>query len=738
MKSGPLPALGRCPLLLPFVGAVLGILVSEWGAWALLVAIVTSALFGGLWRFKPTVVAAALITLAFAILHDERRKQRDILAEEFQRKADISLSGTLLESNRAGLVRRLFETDEGALLTLDGLPREFRTGQRITLMGTPHKDIPSRNPAGWDPRDTLWKRGIAGSVEVTSAEMIGWSHGFPVLRGWSEEIRLNLIERLTNGIENRESAEVVQAVILGEKSTGSRAFDDFRKTGTMHVFAVSGLHVGLVALIAFGVGKLLRLPPRVLIWAVLFAMFGYAFITGLRPPALRASLMGALLLGRFLLLRRPSVVNNLFAAAIVVLFLDSFQLWQAGFQLSFLVVGVILLLEPLIWRRVEPHLAHDPYLPKPVWSRWQRFTDWSRNKVGKMFTVSLAAWSGSAPLSVFYFGWFTPIASFASVLMVMVAFLILCCAFLSLTLGSIAQPVALKLNAINGELAHFARHSAATMSNWPGAWMRYQNRAEWEEGMCVLDIPYGGAAIHLDAGGGVLIDAGSESSFWWIVDPALEAYGLSCDSLIATHNDAAHIGGLEEAARSFPVGQALVPRESERYSLAELVTTCREENITLHYPDSTPRLPVDEETWIEVLHPGNPLSPRSDDRGIVVRIFQNGWSILVTADTGYETEKALLESGKHLQSDLWICGRNQRDSMGHDAFVNAVAPKAIIATEQSYPEAEQIPPVWKAWLENKGVAFFSQKEHGAVFVLPKGNELTLKGYLTGRKVRLTR
>ena len=97
----------------------------------------------------------------------------------------------------------------------------------------------------------------------------------------------------------------MQGVILGEKASGSRAFDDFRKTGTMHIFAVSGLHVGLVAFIVLSIGRFLRLPPRLLFWLVILAMFSYAFVTGLRPPALRASLMGALFLGRFLTTSQP-------------------------------------------------------------------------------------------------------------------------------------------------------------------------------------------------------------------------------------------------------------------------------------------------------------------------------------------------------------------------------------------------------------------------------------------------
>lgn len=710
--------------------------MAENNLWPFLVALVVAGVYFGLFLRKPPLIAGALVALLLGVTHHQRLHQRQELASLLEKDQEHIFFGTVVETNASGLVRRLFETEDGARLILLDLPEHFQTGQELYLTGTPIKQHQARNPTGWDPQETLWKKGIAGSLEVSSAQQTGWSRGFPLMRGWSEDIRHNLAKRVTSGISTREQADIVQAVVLGEKTSGSKAFEDFRKTGTMHIFAVSGLHVGLVALITYGIGRLFRLPPRLLIWGMILAMISYAFVTGLRPPALRASLMGTLVLGRFLLLRRPSVVNNLFAAALVVLFINSFQLWQAGFQLSFLVVGTILLIEPVLWKRIAPVLDHDPYLPKPVWTAWQQATHWSLNKVGKTFTVSLAAWFGSAPLSIAYFGWFTPIAAFASVLMVMVAFLILCIAFLALAVGSLTSPGSHALNATNGFIAQSAQHSAKEMSQWPGAWTRIQKPAEWRGGICVFDISFGGGAIHLDAGGGVLIDAGSQTNFWWDIVPALEAHNLSFDSIVATHSDARHIGGLESAVRSFPVKQALLPPEPPRYSLKKLTTTCQEKNITLHLANANQALPVDEHTYIEVLHTGSPELGRADDRGLVLRLHQNGWRILITADAGHETERSLLESRQDLSADVWICGRNQKDSMGQDAFVNAISPRVIIATEQAYPNTEKIPTSWRQWLENKGVAFYSQREHGAVFLIPSRNSLSVKGFLTNEKITL--
>lgn len=735
-SSSALPPLGRWPLLFPILGAVSGILLAAHGLWLPVVALTVFGTYFGLLYKKPTYMAGAILSLLLAVVHNGRHQTQKELAARLSEDRDLLLTGTLIETNSAGLVRRLFETESGAKLILFSLPPEYRTGQKLLIVAQPIIRPQKRNPGGWDPAKTLEKKGIAGSVVVISAQPTGWSKGFPFLRGWSEDIRQTLAQRVTAGIPDREAAEIVRAVVLGEKGSGSSAFEDFRKTGTMHIFAVSGLHVGLVALIVLVVGRLVRLPPRVLLWTVVFAMFGYAFITGLRPPALRASLMGTLFIGRFLFLRRPSVVNNLFAAALVVLSIDSFQLWQVGFQLSFIVVGVILLLEPPLWKVVAPHLDHDPFLPKPVWTRWQHLTHWARNRLGKMFTVSLTAWMGSAPLSILYFGWFTPVAALASVLMVMVAFLILTLAFVGLIAGCFSLAAGESINLGNGLLAQSARYSAANISQWPGAWTRIRRPAQWQGGLCVFELKHGGAAVHLDAGGGVLIDSGSEYAFWWDVQPALEAHGFSPDSLIATHNDSQHIGGLESVVRSFWVKQALLPRETEKHSLGKLSQACRERQVKLLHAQAGQNLPIDKDTHIEVLHPGLPEMARADDRGLVLLIKRNNWKILLTADAGYETEKALLESGRSLKADVWICGRNPRDSMGHDAFLKAVSPRAIVASDQVYPTSEQVPTSWRQWLEGEGVAFYSQREEGAVFVIPTAEKLTLRGFLSDRSTTL--
>lgn len=738
MKRLPPASLGRWPFASATAAGIGALLCAQWHAWGVLVAMVVVLLAGGLYLRRPTLVFAGIVALIFSCLHNDRLKARDALVAQLATPSEVFLKGTLTESNSSGLVQRAFSTDAGARVNLIGLPEQYLTGQRLRLVVEARPEQEQRNPSGFDFEKILRERGFAGSVQVLAVEKVGPGTSFAILRGWSESLRQALGERITRGITQLEDRQLIRAVVLGEKPTNGNILEDFRQTGTMHVFAVSGLHVGLIALIVALVARLLRLPPRLTIYLVIITMFGYALVTGLRPPALRAALMGAIYLSRYLLNRRVTVANNLLAAALVVLAFDTFQLWQIGFQLSFFVVAIILLLEPHFWQRVEFLSEQDPFLPKPLWTLRQRFSTSVRANVLRSFTVSSSAWLGSAPLSFIYFGWITPIATLASVVMIYAAFLILATAFVSIILGSFFPAGAALLNQGNSLIAGGARSSARVMSDWPGAWVQVDGPRPWRDGLCVFDIPFGGGAIHLDVAGGVLIDGASSFDYWRTVEPALEESGVTCDSLIASHADAQHVGGFKSALQHRPIQQLLVPINETAGTLRELRAIAIENQVPVIDATDGMTLPIAGDTTIEILSGGDETMGRADDRGLVLMIHHHNWRILYTADTGYATEKRLLASGRNLAADVWICGRNASDMTGHDAFVKAVSPRVLVASDRRYPVGESVPPSWREWLESRGTLVMSQREHGAVFILPSSGKLVIEGYLTKKRTLIKR
>ena len=115
-----------------------------------------------------------------------------------------------------------------------------------------------------------------------------------IMANWRQSIR----QSMTSGLDaDAPSAQLIRAVVLGERpGRTSSMVEDFRKSGTLHVFAVSGLHVGMVGTIFGCLLWFLRAPRWVLIGGVIAAMTAYAGITGLRPPSVRAVIMATVFL----------------------------------------------------------------------------------------------------------------------------------------------------------------------------------------------------------------------------------------------------------------------------------------------------------------------------------------------------------------------------------------------------------------------------------------------------------
>ncbi|MDP0491705.1 MAG: ComEC/Rec2 family competence protein [Verrucomicrobiota bacterium JB023] len=693
-------------------------------------------LVGGLWTRRLPLIVAAVLAILFTCHHARRLNSLELLRSELANEVKHEFSGIITRRSASGLVKAEFRLEGGERLALYHLPEHIRAGERVRITGFSLSDERPRNPGQWDLAAQLTKQGLAGGLVVETVERLGLGSPVDRLRGGSEWMRDELSQLINESVTNEANAAIIRGVVLGEKGEKELMLD-FRKTGTMHVFAVSGLHVGLVAAFALALGRIVRLNRTTSLWLMLVIIFAYVLITGMRPPATRAALMATFLAGGFLLRRQTTVLNSLFAAALVVLALDSFQLWQLGFQLSFWVVSIILVLEPKIWSGVGRFLLEDPYLPKPLWSRTRTIIAHSKEKLGRMTTVSLAAWIGSAPLTLYYFAWFTPIATLSSVVMVVLAFAIICTAFVALPFSLISKPLSEAVFQGSAASAHLARLSAAEMASWPGAWMRGGRRAPWSDGLIVFDVPFGGAAAHWDQAGGILIDGGSERGFPFEIGSSLETYGMTADSLIATHEDEQHVGGFVAALEHFPVRQVLVPDDSGKGIIGEISNIAKDREIPVVTAAPNTTFPVNDDCNIEVLSTGKVLG-RADDRVLVLMLHWHGWRILMTSDAGRGTEERLLKNPKSISADLWIMGRHLYEPTGSDEFVNRVNPRAIIASHQGFPSDERIPAGWREWVVRKGINLLSQDEHGAVMIKASPERLQLEGYLTGESVILER
>lgn len=238
------------------------------------------------------------------------------------------------------------------------------------------------------------------------------------------EVKEKLKQRFNN--LSSPAKDILIAFILGNREGLSKEiYSVFRYTGTVHILAISGLHIGIIIFIFILFLKILRLKLKVrFVITVLFLLF-YSFMTGLRPSVVRAVIMGITFLLSFIVKREYHIYNSLALAAMIILGIWPWQIFDVGFQLSFISVLSIVFIYPKI-------LA---VLPK-VKNRFLSF-------IKASFVVSLSACIGTAPLVAYYFGMISPVSAIANIFIVALMPFILAGGFIYLFVSFFA-PVFLK------------------------------------------------------------------------------------------------------------------------------------------------------------------------------------------------------------------------------------------------------------------------------------------------------
>ena len=291
----------------------------------------------------------------------------------------------------------------------------------------------------------------------------------------SEAIRLALEARdkargiLAHGIAAfpRESA-ILNSLLLGVRGQMPReTYQDFANTSTLHVFAISGSHVVILAGILVLALSACGMPRTRWILALGPVLLLYTVMTGLQSSATRACIMGILFWSAPLLGRKPDVYSSLGAALILLLAWSPSNLADAGFLLSFAAVLGLALFTPVLLAPLQKRLRRDPLQlpPDPAWKNaLRRFG----LELGGLGAMTVAATLASAPLTALYFGSVAPIGLLGNLVAVPLASLIILTGALSLALGSIALFLAGVFNHANVALAFLLHRFIAFLAAVPG------------------------------------------------------------------------------------------------------------------------------------------------------------------------------------------------------------------------------------------------------------------------------
>jgi competence protein ComEC len=467
-------------------------------------------------------------------------------------------------------------------------------------------------------------------------------------------------------------------------------------------------------------------------------------VTGLRPSACRAAIMGAIFFGGMLIGREPHVINSTAAAALVILLPDTNQLFRPGFQLSFLVLLSIAILANTVGKYLSRPFYPDPFLPISLVPRRRLNLFAGARKASGLTGVSTAAWAGSTPLTWIYFGLLTPISIVANLILIPLAFLVLGTSAFSVALAIVPHPLPAELaNEATALWAKSAATSAGAFSEIPGGHWNVPSpqhlfRKECE--ITILDLPYGGAATHiaLRGGGDWLIDSGSEHAFRRSTHPLLRAYGVGrLDGLLLTAADVEHVGGGAATISEYTPHRVLTtPANSTSPGWRRALATADAEGIEIERPVSGDVIELGRGNSLHILYPpdGLPTGFVADDRALVIQLrLANGCRLLFLGDSGFYTERWLLEHTppETLRSDILIKGQHGSDLAELPGMIDSVSPRAVVINGLSKAAAS-----WAGDLRERGIAIFNQRETGAVQIRIEGSNTVLDAFLGDRSLIL--
>lgn len=634
-----------------------------------------------------------------------------------------------------------WQCDQELPVRLTSPNERLRYGDRIQTTGLLRPFPPPRSPGAFDPA-TFFRRtlGASGEFAIGSGDRIQILErdaGNPFLAA-AIRSRHAIETILTRGLEDQpDTASVIKAMALGSREdTPEHIEEQFRLSGAMHVFAVSGLHVGIFLAFLWGLLRWLGVPRRYAVLILIPAILFYATVTGLRPSAVRAAIMGSVVLLGFVAERRPRLLNSLAFAALLILALDTQQLFLPGFQLSFAVLASIALFADGLHSFFRGPWKIDPFLPPRLVPRWRRWLDRGGDKIAKGLAVSLAAWAGSVLLVVYHFQILTPVAVIANLVMVPLAMGVLFLSGISLLLSLLGGGMLSTslLNPFNGRLVRFVSGTAGFFASLPGGYF-HVSLQDWLDRSETVTVPTCRITVTEPTLTGLsqlwsvrlpdhrethwLIDPGDPVGFASAGQPMLRHHAVNqLQALVLSHGDYDHIGAGSAVIERFRPG-ALITGDFEGRSPAipRILQSVERTGITHLKLARGDRIPLGPDSEVTVLYPPREEFPPStaDNRCLVLLFRHHDWRILSTADSGFLTEKWLLENEtRGLRADVWIKGWHTSDLSGLTEFLDRVDPAAIITTHHDFPAKEGLSPQLREALESRGTRLFDLSASGAV------------------------
>ncbi len=663
-------------------------------------------------------------------------------------------------------------------VTVNARIQDITVGDEIELLGRLALPGEPLNPGDFDYAGFLRDQGITTTLtksrEVTLVRrgwpmsLFGW---LAVMRGWGQRT-------LARDLSTQH--EVAAALLLGEGSgmTGD-AWEQYLRTGVIHVLAISGQHLVVLAGFLWLASRACGFRRRNAAPLIALLLIGYALLTGGRPPVIRAAWVVGAYAGGILLQRPVSHANTFALAWIGVILVNPTDIFNAGCQLSFLAVAI------LIWvagQRSEE--TADPLQrlldeSRPLWAqlllgvlRW----------LGKFYLINATVWLAVTPLVAAHYHTVSPVALLIGPPMVLLTSLALLTGFGFLLFSWLAPLAWLFAQATQFSLSG-CTWLVALSQNLPYAyffvsdvpawwlWTLYlgllfgitlpivRQHTRWAFGAtgvwlalgialqlwphrpgelrCTfVAVGHGGCTVIETPNGRVIVyDAGATAGpdvTRRHIAPFLWSRGIRrIDELILSHADLDHFNGVPQLADRFTIGCVIsTPSFDQRElpAVRKTLTALEQRGIVLDVAHKGKSWEVDGVSFA-VLHPP-PVGPagKENARSLVLHVKHAGWSMLLTGDLEEEGLKQVLTLPP-LRVDVLMAPHHGSDKSNVPLLAAKTKPKLVVSSQtEPINERKSV-----AMYEKAGAKFLGTWPHGAITIRP-GAEVQVETHLTKRKL----
>lgn len=244
------------------------------------------------------------------------------------------------------------------------------------------------NPYQFDYSKYLELKQVYHQLYLSSSTILKISDSKSTIYGYADQLRKKINKRLEDAGFKDSTLSIINALLLGQRQTIDKTtYNNYVNVGSIHILAVSGLHVGAILLVLnFLFKPLLYLKYGHFIrpFILVAILWSFAVIAGLSPSVTRAVAMFSIISIAMHLKRSTNIYNTLVISAFVILLFKPTFLFSVGFQMSYLAVLGIVSVQPIIYKLWKPKYI----IPDKLW---------------QIFTVTLAAQAGVVPISLFYF-----------------------------------------------------------------------------------------------------------------------------------------------------------------------------------------------------------------------------------------------------------------------------------------------------------------------------------------------